>query len=85
MPIKSKRVNLSISPSKEKPIMNVGRQNKLQAPNRSLSLTTICTKIVYFFVDLHGDETIDAYLRKHGGTLFDLIRRAIKQYISDET
>ena len=83
MPVKSKRVNLSISPNKEKPILDAGRQNKLQSDDGSLSLTTICAKIVYFVLDLQADVAIDAYLEKNGGTLFDLIRRAVKRYISE--
>lgn len=83
MPVKSKRVNLSISPNKEKPILEAGRQNKLYATNGSLSLTTICAQIVYFVLDLQTDDEIASYLRKNGGTLFDLIRRAVKRHISE--
>ena len=83
MPIKSKRVGLSISPNKEKPILSAGRQNRLYNPNGSLSLTTICTQIVYFVLDLQADKEIDAHLQENGGTLFDLIRRAVKHYISE--
>ena len=84
MPIKSKRVNLSISPNKEKPILDAGRQNRLYNQNGSLSLTTICTQIVYFILDLQADVEVAAHLRDNGGTLFDLIRRAIKRYISEK-
>lgn len=83
MPVKSKRVNLSISPNRELPIIEAGRKNKLQGRNGSLSLTTICTEIVYFILDLQADAEIAAYLEKNGGTLFDLIRRAVKRYISE--
>lgn len=85
MPIKSKRVNLSINPNKEKSIINAGRQNQLHNRNGSLSLTTICTEIVYFVSDLQTDDEIAAYLSERGGTLFDLIRRAVKCYISKKS
>ena len=84
MPIKSRRVNLSIHPNKESRIIDAGRKNRMQTVGGDLNVTTICTKIVYFFLDLHADDEIRRYLDKHGGTLFDLIIKAIKKYISDE-
>lgn len=83
MPLKSKRVNLSINPNREKTIVKTGRENQLQNRDGSLRLTTICTEIVYFISGLQSDEEIAAYLRSEGGTLFDLIRRSIKSYISN--
>ena len=84
MKIKSKRVNLSIIPSRIKKIIDFGRANLLHAADGSLQLTTICTKIIYFILDLFGKREVQLYLEKHGGTLFDLIIRAVQQYISDD-
>lgn len=84
MPIKSRRVNLSIPPAKERSIIDAGRQNRLHNRDGSLSLTTICTEIVYFILELLADKNIRTYLDKKGGTLFDLIRRSVKEYISEE-
>ena len=84
MPIQSKRVNLSILPAKISKIMDAGRVNRLQVRGSSLSLTRICTDIVYFFLEIHADADVQAYLKKDGGTLFDLIRRAIKRFIESE-
>ena len=84
MPIKSKRVNLSILPSKIKYILDIGRQNRLQEINGSLPLTSICTKIIYFVIDLHTNQAIQTFLRKEGGSLFDLITRAITIYITEQ-
>ena len=47
-----------------------------------LSLATVCTKIVYFFADLHKDTEVRAYLKEHGCILLDLIPKALKFYIS---
>ena len=84
MPIQSKRVNLSILPAKISKIMDAGRVNRLQVRGSSLSLTRICTDIVYFFLEIHADADVQTYLKKDGGTLFDLIRRAIKRFIESE-
>ena len=83
MPLKSKRVNLSINPNKVKSILHTGRENRLQNRDGALRLTTICTEIVYFISGLQSEDEIAAQLREEGGTLFDLIRRAVKSYISN--
>ena len=84
MSIKSKRVNLSVIPSKINKIIRVGRENRLHAVGGNLGVSTICTKIVYFFVDLFFDVDVQAYLRENGGTLLDLISRSVKYYISSD-
>ena len=82
MPIKSKRTNLSISPNKIDGILDVGRKNHMQSTDGNLSLATICTKIVYFFVNLHKDDEVSVYLKQQGCILLDLIPKAVKFYIS---
>lgn len=84
MPVKSKRVNLSIHPNTIRRIIDVGRQNRLQERDGSLKITAICTKIVYFFLDLYKDPDVLSYLEKNGGTLFDLILRAIQKLVKPD-
>ncbi len=84
MPIKSKRVNLSIPPSKIQGIFDVGRNNKLQSRDGAFRLTKICTDIVFFFYELYSDTDVQTYLKKGGGTLFDLISRLVKQHVSNQ-
>ena len=81
MPIKSRRVNLSITPNRTTPILEAGRQNRMQDTEGALRLTTICTRIVYFFLSLYDSE-VKKFLREEGGTLVDLIPRALKFYIN---
>lgn len=81
MPVKSKRVNLSVSPSQERGILNVGRQNRLHSTDGSLKLTTICMQLVNFFLDLQKNEDVERYLEKNGGTLFDLILEGVKNVV----
>ena len=83
MPIKSKRVNLSIPPSKIQGILDVGRNNKLQSRDGALQVTKICTDTVLFVCGLYSKADVQAHLKKEGGTLFDLISRSIKKYISE--
>ena len=83
MSIKSKNVKLSIIPARVSKLMQLGRENRLHNVNGSLKLTTICSKIINFILELHADTKIQAYLKQDGGTLFGLIRRAIHRYISD--
>ena len=83
MPIKSERINLSVPPSRLKKIIQVGRENLLQSRDGSLQKTNICTELVFFILDVHSDPDVEAYLKRHGGTLLDLIRRALKRYVSN--
>ena len=83
MPIKSERINLSVPPSRLKKIIEVGRENQLQSRDGSLQKTPICTAIVFFILDVHSDPEVRAYLKRNGGTLLDLIRRALKRYVSN--
>jgi len=83
MPITSKKSQLSLMPARVPKIMEVGKENRMQNIDGSLSLATVCTKIIYFVLGIHTNPDVKAYLEKNGGTLLDLIDRAVKQFISD--
>ena len=80
MPIKSKRVNLSIPPNRVKSILDAGKRNGWQDTDGALRLTSICAKIVFFFISLYNDD-VNEHLKEEGGTLMGLIPRALKYYI----
>ena len=84
MRIESRRVNLRINPNRVRKIRDAGRQNRLHAIDGSLKDASICTKLVYFFLDLQSDPDVRVYLKDNGGTLLDLILRAVKRYISSK-
>ena len=84
MPITSKKSLLSLMPARIPKIMEVGRENRMQNPNGSLSLATVCTKIIYYVLGIHTNPDVKAYLKKNGGTLFDLIDRGVHKIISEE-
>ena len=83
MPTESQKSQLSLMPARVPKIMEVGKDNRMQNTNGKLCLATVCTKIVYFVVGLHNPD-VKAYLKKNGGTLFDLIERGVQKVISEE-
>ena len=82
MLIKSKKVLLSFIPARITKLRNFGREHRMQSTQGNLKNGTICMKMLNFMLDLREDDDIAKYLNKHGGTLFDLILRALKKYIS---
>lgn len=84
MSIKSKIAKLSFSPSKANRVIKFGAANHLYSERSTLVLGGICRKIVEFILRLYADADVKAYLDRHGGTLFDLILRAVKVYISEK-
>lgn len=81
MPVKSKRVNLSVSPSQERGILDVGRENNLHSTDGSLKVSTVSMQIINFILKLHKNEDVARYLEKNGGTLFDLIRKGVENVV----
>lgn len=84
MPIKSKRVELSFIPAHVNTLLDFGRTHGMHSWQGVLKIGAICRKIIDFMLRLYKDEEVDAYLQAHGGTLFDLILRAVKQYICEK-
>ena len=81
MPIKSIRVNLSFIPKRLDRLRAFGKEHLMRS-TRGLQDATICMRIIDFILELRWDPEVQAYLKMNGGTLLDLIRRAVKQYIS---
>ena len=84
MRITSKKVELSFIPVRIQKLRDFGREHRMHSNKGSLKNATICMKIISFMFDLRADLDVKAYLNEHGGTLLDLILRAIKCYISEK-
>ena len=82
MSIKSKKVLLSFIPSRLNWLCEFGKAHQMYSGLGTLRMGTIAMNIICFVLDLNKDADIREYLDKTGGTLFDLIRRAVKEFIS---
>ena len=82
MPIIPRRVESSFIPSYFNKILNHGREHHYQARNGSLKPGSIVRQSIEFILDLRGDPAVERHLKHHGGTLFDLILRAVKRHVS---
>ena len=82
MPIKAKQVKLSFIPGRFKRIIDFGREHRYQSANGSLNAGFIVMRTIEFVLDLRSDPDVRKYLDRHGGTLLDLILRAVKRYTS---
>lgn len=84
MPIKSIRVGLSFIPNKLARLRQFGKEHHMRSNRGSLKDATICTKIIDFILELRWDPDVQRYLKSNGGTLLDLILRAVKKYIAND-
>ena len=84
MPVKSKRVELSFIPAHVETLLDLGKTHGMQTWQGALRVGVICREIIAFMLRLYKDEDVNLYLEKHGGTLFDLILRSVKKYISEK-
>ena len=82
MPVKSKPVKLSFIPGRLKRLLEFGAEHRWQSTNGSLNAGFIVMRIIEFVLDLRSDPDVRKYLDRHGGTLLDLILRAVKRYTS---
>lgn len=83
MPVKSKRINLSVPPSKVPKIRDTGKKNRLHSRDGSLNDATICTELILFMCEMQSDQDVEKHLAKTGGILLDLIRRSVKKEIEN--
>ncbi len=82
MPIMPRRVESSFIPAYFKKILKFGREHNFRARNGELKPGSIVRRIIEFILDLRSDPDVEIYLNQHGGTLLDLICRAVKKYVS---
>ena len=82
MPIIPRRVESSFIPAYFRKLLKFGREHNYQARNGKFKPGSIVRRIIEFILDLRSDPDVDIYLNQHGGTLLDLIRRAVKKYVS---
>ena len=82
MPIIVRRVESSFIPAYFKKILMFGREHNFGARNGNMKQGSIIRRIIEFILDLRSDADVDMYLKRNGGTFLDLIRRAVKKYVS---
>ena len=82
MPIQSKVVKISFIPGRLKRLLNFGREHRMQSRSGELQPGHISMDIIEFILDMRDDPDVQGYLDRHGGTLLDLIQRALKRYTS---
>lgn len=82
MPIQSKVVKISFIPGRLKRLLNFGGEHRMRSRNGELQPGHISMDIIEFILDMRDDPDIENYLDRHGGTLLDLIQRALKRYTS---
>lgn len=85
MPVKRQRVNLSFIVGRLRRLRDFGEEHRMHETNGELQNASICMRIIMFLLNLRADANVDEYLRKNGGTLFDLIVRAVKKFIAESS
>ena len=75
MRINRERVGLTFSPSYIKRLLAFGKKHNL--PDTK---ATICSFIINTVLSVDSNPKVQAYLNKHGGSVVDLIKRAVKDY-----
>ena len=79
--IQSKKVQISFIPARFERLLEFGEQNHI-GTNGSLKPARICMKIISLVLVMHQDPEIQRHLQESGGTLLDLILRAVKKFVS---
>ena len=82
MHIKSRKVQLCFIHTRFERLLDFGKQDHIRATNGSLKPAQICMKIINLVLELRQDPEIQRHLNESGGTLLDLILRAVKKYVS---
>ena len=82
MSITSKKVQLSFICVRFQRLLDFGKQDYIRATNGSLKAAQICMKIIDLVLEMRQDPEIQRHLQESGGTLLDLILRAVKKYVS---
>ena len=78
------QVQLSFIPSRHKKLLDLGREHRMQTSQGTLKSATIAMNLIDFLIELRHTPTIKSILDREGGTLLDLIKRAIHQYINSK-
>ena len=82
MPVKATRVENSYSPGHLNRLLTFGRKHNLQSTDGKLRPSKIQAYIINYVLGMDDDTDVQNYLERHGGTVVDLIRRAVKRYVS---
>ena len=74
------QVQLSFIYGRHQKLLDLGREHRFQTSQGTLKSATIAMSFLDFLIDLRHSPEISEILDKEGGTLLDLIKRALHQY-----
>ena len=74
------QVQLSFIYGRHQKLLDLGREHRLQTSQGTLKSATIAMNFIDFLIDLRHSPLVTEILDKEGGTLLDLIQRALHQY-----
>ncbi len=74
------QVQLSFIYGRHQKLLDLGREHRIQTSQGTLKSATIAMNFIDFLIDLRHSPLVTEILDKEGGTLLDLIQRALHQY-----
>ena len=74
------QVQLSFIYGRHQKLLDLGREHRIQTSQGTLKSATIAMNFIDFLIDLRHSPEIKSSLDREGGTLLDLIKRALHQY-----
>ena len=74
------QVQLSFIAGRHQKLLELGQEHRMQTSQGTLKSATITMNLVDYLIDLRHSPDIVEILNREGGTLLDLIRRALHQY-----
>ena len=74
------QVQLSFIQGRHQKLLDLGREHRMHTSQGTLKSATISMNLIDFLIDLRHNPEINENLDKEGGTLLDLIQRALHQY-----
>ena len=73
-------MQLSFIQGRHNKLIDLGREHRMTTSQGTLKSATISMNRIDFLIDLRHSPGINEILDKEGGTLLDLIQRALHQY-----
>ncbi len=77
---KPAQVQLSFIGGRHKKLIEFGREHRMHTSHGTLKSAAITMNVADFLIDLRHNPEITEILDREGGTLLDLIQRALHQY-----
>lgn len=71
------QVQLSFIAGRHQKLIDLGRDHRMQTTQGTLNSATISMNLIDYLIDLRHTPEIEEALKREGGTLLDLIQRAL--------